>query len=200
MTEDAPFRAMWDGRVFRPVARHEAACAKRFTVGEVYSLAEREERSEKTHKHEFGWLRQAWKNIPEGLSELYPTPDHLRKRALIDAGFYDETAIDCGKASAAEAVKRALKKADDFALVFVRGAVVIQRTAKSQSRKAMDRDTFQRSKQAVLEIVSAMIGVKPEELTKPQHGRPCAPIGHVEAPALAGDAAGAGNLSETEDA
>ena len=115
-------------------------------------------------------LKEAWQQLPENLADLYPTPDHLRKRALINAGFYNEEAIDCGTNAAALRVASYIRKSDDFALVIVRGHAVLIRTAKSQSYRSMDRKTFQASKSAILEIVATMIDVPPETL-KAQAGR-----------------------------
>jgi hypothetical protein len=53
---------------------------------------------------------------------------------------------------------------DDFAIVSATEVTVRVWTAKSQSMKAMGKAEFQRSKTAVLDLVSAMIGVKPENL------------------------------------
>lgn len=204
MSATSPLRFLWDGEAMKPIARHQWLCDRRFVVGEFYSLVEQEERSAISHNHQFAWLHEAWLNLPEEIATQFPTETHLRKRALIDAGFYDELAVDAGSNAAALRVMQAFKQIDDFALVFVRGPVVIRRTAKSQSVRAMGKDDFQRSKQAVLEIVSGLIGVKPEELTKqnpkPRRPSPPAPMGSVEAPALAVSDApgGAGNLSERE--
>lgn len=159
MTEDfppLPFR--WDGEAFWPLQPRRA---DRFlTVGEVYSLAPYSDRSQASHGHQFAWLREAWQNLPEALADLYPSPEHLRKRALIDAGYYDETAVDCGSEDVAERVAVMMAKADDFALIFVRGCVVVRRVAKSQSRRAMGKEEFQASKSALMEIIGELIGVK----------------------------------------
>lgn len=138
--------------------------AKRFEGGRDYLLADVEHRSDVSHKHEFAWLKTAWESLPEDLADLFPTPEHLRKRALIDAGFYSETIIDAGTNAAALRVASHLRTKDEFAAVVVRGPVVVERIAKSQSRRAMDKTEFQQSKQAVLEIVAAMIGVAPATL------------------------------------
>ena len=201
---NSPVRMQWMGDAMVPIERHRWLADRHFVVGEVYPLVVHEERSTNSHKHYFAAVHEAWNQLPEELAPLYPTSDALRKRALIDAGFYDELAVDAGSNAAALRVMQAFKQIDDFALVFVRGPAVIRRTAKSQSIRAMGKDDFQRSKQAVLEIVSSLIGVKPEELTKqnPKPRRPSPPalMGSVEAPALAVSDApgGAGNLSERE--
>lgn len=154
----------WDGEVMRP--RRPRAADREFVIGETYVLERWESRSTLSHNHEFAWLSDAWKNLPEPLADQFPTPEHLRKRALIDAGYYTETIIDASTNAAALRVASYARTKDDFAYVVVRGSLVVERVAKSQSRRAMNRKEFQESKTAILEIVSAMIGVTPEELTK----------------------------------
>jgi hypothetical protein len=115
--------------------------------------------------HEFAAVAEAWKQLPDHLTEHFPTSEHLRKRALIDAGFYTETILDVGSNAAALRVRDYAKAEDGFAYVVVRGRVVAIRKAMSQSRRAMGAAEFQRSKQAVLEIVAGLIGVTPEALS-----------------------------------
>ncbi len=162
MTPDRPQGFTWDGESMVP--RSPRLADKAYTVGESYLLVPHEERSSATHNHEFGWLKDAWLNLPEKLADEFPTPEHLRKRALIDGGFYDQTVIDAGTNAAALRVAAAIRAREEFSLVIVRGPVVVIRTAKSQSRRSMNKQEFQASKTAVLEIVSGMIGVKPAEL------------------------------------
>ena len=75
----------WDGEAMVP--RHPRRADQLFVVGETYPLIINEDRSVATHNHEFAWLREAWLNLPETLADLYPSPEHLRKRALIEAGY-----------------------------------------------------------------------------------------------------------------
>lgn len=161
-----PLTMRWEGDVMRPVGRYAAEADKQFVIGQNYRMTEWQERSTATHSHEFAWLAEAWRNLPESLSDQYPSPEHLRKRALIEAGYYDEQIIDAGTNAAALRVASAFRSREEFSLVIVRQAFVVIRTAKSQSRRAMDRKTFQDSKTAVMEIVAALIGVSPETLTR----------------------------------
>src|SRR5258708_5689576 len=94
-----PIAFEWDGEAMKPLQPKLAD--KEYVVGERYTLAPFEQRSLATHNHEFAWLYEAWMNLPEALAEQYPSPEHLRKRALIDAGYYDEVAIDAGSKAAA---------------------------------------------------------------------------------------------------
>lgn len=158
----------WDGEAMVPKVPRLAD--KYFVVGETYPLAVQEGRSTATHNHEFAWLHDAWANLPEDLAELYPSAEHLRKRALIEAGFYDEQIVDAGSNAAAIRVASAFRSREEFSLVVVRGPLVVIRTAKSQSRRAMNKQEFQKSKTAILEIISGMVGVTPETL-KSEAGR-----------------------------
>jgi hypothetical protein len=142
------------------------AADRLYVVGQRYNLEHREDRSATTHNHEFAWLHEAWLNLPENLADVYASPEHLRKRALIDTGWYDEEIIDCSTNAAALRVASSFRRRDDFALVIVRGPLVSIRTAKSQSRRAMTKRQFAASKQAILEVVSAMIGVSPDALDR----------------------------------
>lgn len=157
----------WDAIAEAMVPRYPRLAKQRYEPDHDYLLADVEDRSDVSHKHEFAWLREAWKSLPETLAEQFPTAEHLRKRALIDAGFYDETIVDAGSNAAALRVAACLKGVDDFALVFVRGLFVIRRTAKSQSRRAMEKAEFQRSKTAIMEVVADLLGVPVSSL--PQH-------------------------------
>ncbi len=70
--------------------------------------------------------------------------------------------------SKAEAARIAafLRPVEDTAVVRVKDAVVIRWTAKSQSMRAMGKDDFQRSKDAVLAVIDELIGTAPGTLSR----------------------------------
>lgn len=162
MTTPRPLGCVWDGEAFVPKSPRFAD--RYYVVGETYMMAPHEERSTASHGHYFAALNEGWKNLRENDAERFPTPEHLRKRALVDAGFYDEEIIDCGTNKIAPVVGAAIRKRDDFAIIYIRDQFVIVRTAKSQSVRAMGKKEFEASKTAVLEIVANMVGVKTETL------------------------------------
>lgn len=164
VTHAAPIHCLWDGESFVPTRHHAQRCDRNFVIGETYPLAVHEERSLASHRQYFASIRDGWMNLREGDAERFPSPEHLRKRALVDAGFYDEEIIDCGSNKIAPNVGAAIRKRDDFAIIFIRDQFVIVRTAKSQSMKAMGKKDFQASKVAVLDIIASMVGVKPEQI------------------------------------
>jgi hypothetical protein len=161
-----PVTVTWDGEAFWPVASQRSDCDERFIVGAHYRLSPADDRSDASHRHEFAWLREAWLQLPEELASLYPSPEHLRKRALIAANFYDEDAIDAGTHDGAARMAAWIRAKDDFCLVKVVGPIVLVRTAKSQSKQAMGKREFQESKDAILLIVSGLIGISPDELRR----------------------------------
>jgi hypothetical protein len=166
MTTALPLVCRWDGETFKPVGRYAKEADAQFVVGQNYRLSEYQDRSDASHKHEFAWLRTAWLNMPESLMDLYPTPEHLRKRALIDAGYYRETIVDAGSNAAALRVCAAFKARDEFSYVVVRVGIVVIRDAMSQSRHAMGAKDFQESKDKVMAIVAGLIGVDPFALAQ----------------------------------
>lgn len=156
-----PVKMIWDGETFRPASAFWAKVAdEQFVVGAAHMVEEQAERSDNTHRHYFGAINEAWKSLPDELAPEFPTPEHLRKKALIKAGFHDQQSFVAG--SKAEALRLAafLRPIDEFSIVSVEGCAVVRLTAKSQSYRAMGKEQFQRSKEAVLEILSEMLGVE----------------------------------------
>jgi hypothetical protein len=148
----------------RPIRGFARVADREYVVGEAYTLVETQDRSQASHRHYFASVYEAWLNLPDELAERFPSSEHLRKYALIRAGYRDERTITC--ASRAEALRLAafIKPMDEYAVVAVSEAVVRVYTAKSQSTRAMGRKVFQESKDAVLGALADMIGVTPKEL------------------------------------
>src|SRR3546814_6543664 len=105
MSAPAPILCEYDGEAFVPVSPAWARRAdQHYTVHERYSIAPIEERSQKSHNHYFAAVAEAWKNLPEDVAERFASSEHLRKWALIKAGWRDERTIVC--ASKAEALRK----------------------------------------------------------------------------------------------
>src|SRR5580692_1739826 len=141
-----PFLYKWDGESMRPIGRFSKEADANFVIGSNYRLGPVLDRSDASHDHQFAWLDNAWRNLPENLAEEYPTPTHLRKRALIQAGFYDEMSVDAGSHAAAVRVAAAFKSHDEFVACAIAGPIVKVRTAKSQKKRLMGAKDFQASK------------------------------------------------------
>lgn len=165
MSEAPTLKCQWTPEGFRPANRIVAQrAAESLRPGDYYFVTYEHERSQKTHKHQFAWVREAWKTLPEHLEQEFASPDHLRKWALIQAGYYDEKIIDVGTKAGAERVAAFVRGDDEFAHVVARGGVVVVRKAQSQSVAAMGARQFQASKSAILDIISNLLEVEPEVL------------------------------------
>jgi len=148
----------WDGEAFAPAHGFGRYADQHFVIGERYVMEPVEDRSAKSHRQFFAAIREAWMNLPEHLAETIPSPEALRKRALIMTGYRDETSIVCASAAEARRVAAFVRPTDEFAIVSINGPVVVRWTAKSQSTRAMDRATFQQSKASVLDWIADLIG------------------------------------------
>ena len=118
--------------------------------------------------HYFACIHQAWLNLPEEMADQFPTEEHLRAYALIKTGYCDSNTLVCSSKAEAQRTAAFLKPIDSFAVVTVKDNVVIRYSAQSQSMRAMNRDDFQRSKEAVLDIISAMTKTSRKELEASQ--------------------------------
>lgn len=160
-----PYRWSGDAWVIQPRFQRQADAS--FAIGEVRMMVEVQERSEVSHNHEFGWLKDAWLSLPESIANDYPSPEHLRKRALISTGWCTVTDYPC--VSRAEAMRWAAflrKEVDEYAIVQIERTVVRVFKAKSQSRKAMGKADFQASKTAIIEWVAKLLDVAPATLAR----------------------------------
>jgi hypothetical protein len=159
-----PVNFCWDGEAMLPL--HPKLADREYVVGETYSLAPFEQRSQVSHNHEFAWLHEAWQNLPERYAEQFPTAEHLRKYALIRAGYSDSQSHVCNSKAEALRLQAFLQPIDAFSIVTVNGTVVNRFVAKSQSRRAMGGKEFQESKTKIMDVIAQMIGVEPEQLAK----------------------------------
>jgi len=155
----------WNGEAMIPAKPKLAD--KEYVIGRRYWLDEVSDRSWLSHQQQFAWIAEAWANLPETMGEMFPSPEHLRKAALIATGWHRETVIDAGNRAAAARVAAYARGEDEFARVTVRGSTVVVQKARSQRMHGHDRmlkDEFQKSKSDILEWIANLIGADPKVL------------------------------------
>lgn len=163
MTENIPpILFQWDGEHMTPVNARRAD--QYYVVGEYYRLVPHEDRSMRSHQHFFAALHDAWDNLPLEMAALYPTVEHFRKHLLIKTGYRHERIVAAENKSEARKIAAIVRSMDQFAVASVRDNIVVIWTAESQSVRAMKKQRFQQSKDAVLNEAAAMIGVSTEQL------------------------------------
>jgi hypothetical protein len=159
---------VWSGEAFEPLPGFRKRADAAFVVGQVYHMEPIEERTARTHKHYFACVNEAWQSMPDDFAERFPTPEALRKFALIKAGFADSRQLVA--ASRAEALRLAafVRPMDEYALVKMAtdAPVVTVWTAQSQSMRAMGKERFKASKDAVLAAIEDLLDLQPGTLGK----------------------------------
>lgn len=134
------------------------------------ALADRlreKQRSDASHNHQFAEINDLWANLPHthGDAPYAASADAFRKHGLIAKGYCDIETIafedhESAK-TAAPAIARLARRDNGYALVVVRGPLVVCSTPHSQSYKAMGKERFQASKQAVLDWGHELLGAAP---------------------------------------
>lgn len=160
----APLPFQWDGESLIPLPRFARQADKEFVVGQVYKMTEVQERSAASHNHFFASVHEAWLNLDEHDAERFPNEESLRKFALIKAGYADSNQIVASSKAEAQRLAAFIRPIDEYALVSVVGPVVTIYRAQSQSMRAMGKQRFNESKQAVLDVLAGMVGVKSQQL------------------------------------
>jgi hypothetical protein len=158
--------ARWDGEAFWPMRDTGEAFAK----GTVYQLEEVKPRSHQSHKQYFAVINNAFASLREDQDHMWKDAQDLRAWALIEAGYgnmIEETFPSQAEAiRSARFVQRAAAAKGVYCRVELQDRKVIYWTARSQARGAMSAAEFQQSKDAVFRVLSQLIGVPVEELSK----------------------------------
>lgn len=163
-----PLPLVYEGdRVFRAAPRFAGLCEENFGAGEVVVVEVLEDRSMPSHRHEFAWLKEAWANLPEDLQAVYPSPEVLRKRALIATGWCEVKDYVCISKVAARRQAAVLDEHTDiYTVITVSERVVRVMRAKSQAVNRMKKTDFEASKQDILSWVANLLQVEPEALRR----------------------------------
>lgn len=163
-----PIPMVFDGEAFQVLPGFLRVANSHYGAGEVVSMARHEERSSASHRQFFAVVRDVWASLPEHLAERFASDVHLRKYALIKAGFHEQRIHVCKFKTEARRLAAAIRPDDEFALILTEGTVVTVYTAKSQKQGSMDRAEFQASKDGVFRILGEMIGVDPTTISRQQ--------------------------------
>lgn len=157
-----PINFRFDGYRMLPVDLD--ACRQVYQAGKTYRLKEHAERTGKSHRHYFACVKTAWQNLPEKLTPRFPSPEHLRKYALIKSGYCDHRTVVCNTKEDALQLLAVVEALDEYAVCSVQAQVVSIWTPASQSMAAMGKAEFETSKHKVLEYLAHLIGITVDEL------------------------------------
>jgi len=134
---------------------------RKLVAGEHYRIDIYNERSEAFHNKYFATIAEAWLNLPDPWDSILPSPKHLRKYALIKAGWCDVVTLPLKSASDAIAAVSALKLLDSYCLAVPSKNVVTVYKARSQRRAFQDAASFHETAHKVFDVIASIIGVDP---------------------------------------
>ena len=163
----------WDGSHLIPIRWSQKVADSHLVIGERYLVEIVEARSGASERHYFACIRDLWMNLPEGQDQRWPSPESLRKHALIATGFRTINQYVCQtKAEATRQAAALEREAAEYAVVSIDGNIVTVAHPMSQSRKAMGKDAFYASKEAVIAYLADVVGVTVESLAPPREEPP----------------------------
>lgn len=168
-----PILVRFTGDVFEPANVPMLTRAqKHFETGEVYAIEFADPPSDVTKRHFFAVINDSWKNLSNeplpgknwSLADRYPSPEHLRKWAIVKAGYADESMVPCDTDEMADRVVMMARRLDTYCVISRPEGSNVVRIWTAQSITKMDRRTFQNCKTLVFGILSDLIGVEPHTL------------------------------------
>lgn len=167
------FKHIWSGLHWDPAPQYLRLMQRMHRPGdEVWLGEDKKERSKSSHDALMAEIRDYWENLPEYLHMEFPSDEHLRKRALIVAGYCDMKDLVLESEASAERAAALIGSLEgsQYALVQAVGCVVRVYTARSmkmlKNGGGMDRRTFQEAKDRVLHLCANAIGLTSEELKR----------------------------------
>jgi hypothetical protein len=128
------------------------------------------QRSRESHNHYFAAVAAAYATLPESEEGRFASAEHMRKWALIQAGYCRKRSFPCETAAEAVLLKAFIQPLDEYAIILTAGNVIEVYTAQSQSEAEMGKKKFQQSKDDVFRILATTLGV-PDEVFKTNIGR-----------------------------
>lgn len=149
-----------------PLPRFQRVFDEQFAVNEEYPMMVSEERSMSSHRGYFAQIKEAFDNLAEEYANGFPSPEHMRTAALVEAGYCTETNYVMDSPKDARQLGIALRRLSPLAIIRISGNVVKHFEAESQSVAAMKKERFEASKRAVLELVASMARTTSAELKK----------------------------------
>lgn len=166
-----PLPFEWNGEAMIPSERFRALAKRQFVKGRSYVLEPHDPVTHKERGFYFASIKEAHDNLsPEAVAN-YPTPEDLRKWALIKAGWRHENFTVCESADQAAMLAAFLRKLPGHKIIDLRDNVVRLYLARSQKigdpdDGYMTQEEWKKSKQDVLDVLSQTIGVTRRELEK----------------------------------
>lgn len=145
---------------------------RKLIVGESYRIDIYNERSSAFHNKYFATIAEAWQHLPDPWDAILPSPTHLRKYALIKAGWCTVATYPLRSDADAIIAVSTAKMEDEYCLAVASGSVLTIYRAKSQRWTAQYAVEFYETAVRVFDVIGGIIGVDPLSLYDPKDYKP----------------------------
>ena len=145
---------------------------RKLVIGECYRVSIYHERSETYHAKYFATIAEAWQHLPNPWDQMLPSPEHLRKYALIKAGWCDSVTLPLKSKSDAIAGVNAARFIDAYCVATATANVLTIFKARSQRKAFQDAHSFYETAVRVFDVIGGIIGVDPLSLYNPKDLKP----------------------------
>lgn len=167
-TKMQPVTFRWDPAVGSAGAMLVHGRFKRLAVGQFgagggdFILEVHEVGSSKSRAHFFATINEVWHSLPEKVATRFPSSEHLRKWAMIQCGYADETTLACPSKRMAAMAAGFIRQGDAYSVIRIADDDVVHRWSATSVRR-MKKDQFQKMKDDVLSLVTSMVGTTPKK-------------------------------------
>lgn len=159
----------WSHGSFELTNAADGAKVRQFFEGQTGNLAILvldEARTDKDHAHYFACIKVAFDNLPEDIAGDFKSAEHLRKWALVKAGYCTTANAVCKSRAEAQRLAACTKLIDEYIVATIDKRVVTIYRPLSQAYDQMTKKDFKQSKNAVLDVLSKLIGTDVDELLR----------------------------------
>jgi len=148
-----------------PLPRFVQLATRQYEVGEQYAMGPVENIPGRSRAPLFIAVKEAWNNLPED-DKRFPSDEHLRKRALVAAGWAHHTQHVLDTVADAIKVVEGFRKLDAYAVIKRSENVVDVWIAKSIGAGAITAEDWKVVKQRALDFVAEVANTTRTELEK----------------------------------
>ncbi len=151
--------------VMVPHRRFAALCGRQFVVDEDYALVSADGIPGRSRAPLFIAAKEAWNNLPED-DDRFPSWEHVRHKALVEAGWAHHTQVVMDTPKDAKDHARGLRKVAEYAVIVVKGCVVDCWIPKSiaSGTPGLTKEKFQEVKTKALDWIATLARTSRAEL------------------------------------
>lgn len=160
-----------------PIERFAVLAKREFEIGQMYRFGDvvigGDVRSTQHHKRYFAALRDAFSNLPETVAARWPTVEHFRAWLLVETHWCNEKEIDCADEKNARRLALHCRTESPFARIQIATdpvtglkTKVVIKVPMSQDYGSMDKETFKKSSDDVLDLAAHFVQVPRNTLLK----------------------------------